>query len=104
MTPEEIQAAIQRCVRAVRGAAHELKGIKGVWGFIKAAPEVVQWANRLKEEKQLAGQDAKKIAVEALLLLVPDRWVPDVVARPYVGWVVERAYAELKRRRLFGLK
>lgn len=104
MTPEELQAAITRCVEKVRGAATELRGVRGILGFLRAAPAVVQWVEKFKQERELANQDAKTIAVEAILLLIPDRWVPDAAARPWVGWLVERAYAELKRRKLFGLR
>lgn len=101
MDEKALQEAIKRVAGAVTGAHGELRRISGgIRGVLGVAPDVVKHVEALGKERGLLGADKKKIAVEVVLMLVPDAWCPDWALRPIVGWAVERAVAVLKKAKL----
>lgn len=96
--PEELRGIGKRLVARVRATFEEIRGARGIPGLLFAAPKVVEHVEILGEELGLIGEDKKALAVQAVLDLVPDRWIPDWVLEPIVGWAVERGVLELKKR------
>lgn len=99
---DKVKAAYQRVRKAI-APLQSLKGWSGVLGFFKAAPHVVEEVEAAGKELGLMGADKKAIAVDVILDLIPDSWVPDWAIAPLVRWLVERAVSELQRR-TYGLK
>lgn len=98
MKPAEMQKAISRILDEIKGGYADLKSIKGIKGAFKIAPEIVSRVKAIGDEYKLLGPDKKKIAVEIIMVLIPDSWFPDFILRRIVAWAVERAYKAYKKK------
>ena len=98
LDPNSLNALVARVVQEVKGASIDVKSIRGFFGALRIAPRVVEKVQRIGAEFNLLGSDKREVAVAAILLLVPDRWVPDSLIAPFVGWAVDKAYAAMKAR------
>ena len=90
-------AKIAASVKVIFGKLKGIHGgIKGVW---KAAPVVVEEVeSAARAWFGVTGADKKAMAVEAILLVIPDRWwFPDWFARPVIGIAIEQALKALKK-------
>lgn len=98
LDPEKLQEAVKRVTDEVRGASLDLRGLKGLSGAWAVVPRVIERVEKLGAELGLIGEDKKAAALEAILLLIPDRWAPDWLLRPLLGWAIERALPLLRKR------
>lgn len=97
LDPEKLRQIAAGIGAELLAFAKEVKGARGVLGIFKLLPKAVELIEKAKADHKLLGADAKEIAVAAVLLAVPDRWVPDEWIRPLVSWGIERAYQAYKR-------
>ena len=98
LKPSMVLKVAEDIAQEVRFAYFDMKGIKGVRGAIKAAPAVVARVQTIGDKLKLLGTDKKAIAVNAILGLIPDTWVPDWLIRPFISWAIEKAVKALKKR------
>jgi hypothetical protein len=63
------------------------------------AQYVVKAVEEVGREIGALGPDKKAIAVQAILLLIPDSWCPDFLLEPLVSWAVERAVGYMNSRK-----
>lgn len=96
-SPEALRELGQKLLLRVKAVSDDVKGIKGVWGALGALPILLTHVQLAGEEWRLVNEDKKALAVQLVLDLVPDRWVPDAVIEPIVGWAIERALAAAKK-------
>jgi hypothetical protein len=97
--PEELQNILrEELVPAAKQLLQELGRARGLDGLWQARGRIVELVEVLGEEYSLIGEDKRALAVEALLILIPDSWAPDWALRPFLGWGVDRAVAEMKKR------
>ncbi|MDD5302045.1 MAG: hypothetical protein PHS14_02965 [Elusimicrobia bacterium] len=92
-----------KLVELARRVADELKpkvadvgGLRGLAGMKTCAGWVVRAVERVGLEAGLLGEDKQQVAVQAILDLVPDRWVPDWLIEPLVRWIVDRAVVSVR--------
>ena len=98
LDPEKLQEAVKRVVEEVKGASLDIRGLRGLTGAWALVPRVIERVEKLAIELGMLGEDKKAAAVEAILLLVPDRWIPDWLLRPLIGWAIEQALPLLRKR------
>lgn len=98
LDPARLAAVVSRIVSEIRESLKELKGARGIFAIAATIPGVVLKVEAIGQELNLLGSDKKEIAVAAVLLLVPDRWISDAMLRPFVSWAIERALPEIKKR------
>ena len=98
LDPEKLQEAVKRVVEEVKGASLDIRGLRGLTGAWALVPRVIERVEKLALELGMLGEDKKSAAVEAILLLVPDRWIPDLLLRPLIGWAIEQALPLLRKR------
>ena len=98
LDPEKLQEAVKRVVEEVKGASLDIRGLRGLTGAWALVPRVIERVEKLAIELGMLGEHKKAAAVEAILLLVPDRWIPDLLLRPLIGWAIEQALPLLRKR------
>src|SRR3990167_1290083 len=98
LDPEKLQEAVKRVVEEVKGASLDIRGLRGLTGAWALVPRVIERVEKLALELGMLGEDKKSAAVEAILLLVPDRWIPDLLLRPLIGCAIEQALPLLRKR------
>lgn len=98
LDPAKLKAIADAIVMEARGVVVDARSAKGILGALAVAPKIVERVENVGADLKLLGSDKKEIAVQAVLALVPDRWVPDWVLAPFVAWAIERAVAALKER------
>lgn len=96
--PRRIAAIVNRVVDDVKAVSIDIRSVRGVFGAFSLAKRVVERVESVGKELNLLGPDKKDIAIDAILALVPDRWAPDWVLRPFLGWAVEKAVEAMKAR------
>src|SRR5688572_27253364 len=92
----ELAAEVLESMGEIVGKVKRIHG--GLASVIAAAPEIVRHVEVIAVTRSLDGQQKKKLAVEVALKLIPDRWAPDWVLRPAIGWIIEQGVDEVKRR------
>lgn len=87
----------KKVVAAVKDkAAKEPGGLKGLDGVRKCVPWVVKAVEKAAVEAGLLGPQKQEVAVQAVLALVPDRWIPDWILDPIVRWIIDKAVEVIK--------
>jgi len=98
---KEIAAEAKKVAKAVKKILLKLKGIHGGFSGIRnAAPTVVEEVEKAaKSWAGITGADKKAMAVAAICELIPNpTWFPEWVERIVIGWAIERALKEYKKR------
>lgn len=93
---EKVSEFAKRVIAEVQAKVKSEGGLKGWAGVKKCAPWVVKAVEKIGIESGLLGVDKQAIAVQVILNLVPDRWVPDWLIEPLVCWVVDRAVVSIR--------
>jgi len=98
ITPQRVIEISKKIAAEIRAAYLDIKAIQSVRGAFKVAPVVVERVERIGQQVGLFGTDKKAIAVEAILAIIPDSWVPDWLLRPVIGWAIEKAVKVLNAK------
>lgn len=93
---KKVAEVAKRVVDEVKDKAAKEGGLKGWAGVKKCAPWVVKAVEKAAVAEGLLGPEKQAIAVQAILELVPDRWVPDWLIEPFVAWAVDKAVELIK--------
>lgn len=92
----ELKAKAVAAAADLQAVYKDLKNIKGIRGAVQCAGYVVPYIE--KQHSALAGVDKKALAVEIILALVPmPPWLPELVVRPILSWIIEKAVAAMKK-------
>ncbi len=94
--PAKLKTFALRIVAEVKAKVAAEGGLSGLAGMKRCAPWVVKAVEKVGIEAGLLGEDKQQIAVQAILDIVPDRWVPDWMIEPVARWVVDRAVISIK--------
>lgn len=92
----KIAEVAKKVVAGVRKRAEKDK-LVGWAGVKKCVPWVVREVEKAADEVGLFASEKQEVAVQAILVLVPDRWVPDWLIEPFVRWAIDAAVEAMKK-------
>ena len=98
MVDKDKLRAVYKRILDVGASLKKLKGWSGVLGFFRAIPWVVDRVEVEAKELNIKGTSKKELAIDILVLLIPDTWLPDWVLRPLLSYLINKAVEKLNEK------